>query len=377
MKKSILIWVGYHSKPWDIQDWINYGKGGSEVMAIKLAYRLKDLGYNVTISGGVKTNHKWGIDWINEHKFLEYFGPIGLTNPHSVNAKNHYNTVIGVNYIHFIRHIKDLNVTFDDAWFWMHNESYHRWYRGGELDDYKQYFKNDKLRGIIGVSDFHKKYLQKEASKLFDYTTNDSNTYIHSIDNAIDLDDYKVWKGRNIVIDDNNKIPDRIIWTSSADRGLDFILENWESWKQKVPGLSLAILSPPYSVGWFDKSRLDKLKDIEWLGNKCPLDVKKEIAKSTYWIYSSDYIETYCISALEMMMGKVKIITNGTGNIKNLVNNDRGTLIKGDENEVIEAIISDKINPDNMNRKTVSAYEFAKQHNWDIRVNEWINLLNL
>ena len=49
-----------------------------------------------------------------------------------------------------------------------------------------------------------------------------------------------------------------------------------------------------------------------------------------------------------MMMGRVKIITNGTGNLKNLVTEDRGTLVGNDVNEIWEAIIADKINPEIM-----------------------------
>ena len=376
MKKSILIWVGYHSSNWDIQDWIDYGKGGSEVMAIKLAYKLKDLGYDVTIGGHVNTRHKWGVDWIHDGKFLEHMGPIGLTNPHRVNAKAHYDVVIGLNYIHFIKHIEDLKITFDDAWFWMHNEYYHKWYRGDELEDYKKYFKHDKFRGVVGVSEFHKEYLKEKANELFDYTIDESNTYIHSIDNAIDLDDYKVWKGKDITIGDGTSIANRIIWSSSPDRGLDFILDNWNDWKQRVPSLSLAILCPPYSVGWFDKNKMKGLKDVEWLGNKCPLDVKQEIDKSEYWIYNSNYFETYCISALEMMMGRVKIITNGPGNIKNLVGDNRGMIVSNNPDDTISIIENNTGNP-YQDESLEDIRNWAKQHNWDTRVLEWINLLNL
>jgi len=97
--------------------------------------------------------------------------------------------------------------------------------------------------------------------------------------------------------------------------------------------------------------------------------------KAEYWIYSSDYTETYCITALEMMMGGVKIITNGTGNIKNLVTEDRGTLVGNDASEIWEAIMMDKINPDTMTRKLVNASEFARKQNWEVRCQEWLNLI--
>ena len=74
-------------------------------------------------------------------------------------------------------------------------------------------------------------------------------------------------------------------------------------------------------------------------------------------------------------MGRVKIITNGAGNIKNLVTQDRGTLVGDNANEIIEAIIMDKINPEIATGKLDNAYEFAAGENWNVRVQEWLNLI--
>ena len=375
MKKSILIWVGYCSKKWDINTWIREGIGGSECMSIKLAYKLKDLGYDVTIAGDVKTGDWWGVKWINKDKLISNRGPVGLSNPHNIHVKDHYNVLIGVNYAHFMKHLDDVNITYDDAWFWMHNEYYYLWHNGNKLDSLKEYFKHDKFRGVIGVSKYHEVKLKEKANELFNYTWDESNTYIRYVDNAIDLDDYKNWMGEDIEIGDGTKIPGRIIWTSSPDRGLDFILDNWKDWKKRVPELSLAILSPPYSAGWFDQSKMKGLKDVEWLGNKCPLDVKKEIDKSEYWIYISNYFETYCISALEMMMGKVKIITNGTGNIKHLIGGTKG-IVMNNPDDTINFIERDMINP-HIDPRLNEAYDYAVEQNWDNRVKEWIKLLNI
>jgi hypothetical protein len=118
------------------------------------------------------------------------------------------------------------------------------------------------------------------------------------------------------------------------------------------------------------------LKDVEWLGNRCPLDVKQEIDKSEYWIYNSNYFETYCISALEMMMGRVKIITNGPGNIKNLVGDNRGKIVSNNPEDTISIIEINTGNP-YQDESLEDIRNWAKQHNWDTRVLEWINLLNL
>ena len=378
--KSVLLWVGYHANRWDARNWVENGIGGSEYSMLKLAYRLQSKGYDVTVAGDVNTGWLWGVQWVNQDMLSSNRGPRGLSEAHDVRIKNHYNIIIGNNYISYIKHLEDASISFDKAYFWMHNEDYYPWYKGGELNEYKSYFKHPKLKAIIGVSKFHANILKENASKLFDYTPHEAHTYIRSIDNAIDLNDYTEWKNEPITIDTDNKVKGRIIWSSSPDRGLDMILSNWSDWKAKRPDLSLVVCSPPYSVDWLDKKMLKGLKDVEWKANLCPLDLKREIAKAEYWIYCSDYVETYCISALEMMMGKVKIMTTGTGNIMSLIGNgDRGEICTMDPDTVINDLLNDINKPIYNTRQTNKvnkAFTWARNENWDNRVNEWIKMID-
>lgn len=380
VNKSVLLWVGYHAQKWDARNWVENGIGGSEYSMLKLAYKLQSKGYDVTVAGDVQLGWLWGVKWVNEDALKNNRGPRGLNEAHDVRVKDHYDIVIGNNYISFIKHLEAVNISFDKAYFWMHNEDYYKWYKGEELNEYKSYFKHPKLKAIIGVSKFHANILKENASKLFDYTPHEAHTYIRSIDNAIDLDDYTEWKNEPIEIDTDNKVKGRVIWSSSPDRGLDMILRNWKDWKAKRPDLSLVVCSPPYSVGWLDKKMLKGLKGVEWKANLCPLDLKREIAKAEYWIYCSDYVETYCISALEMMMGKVKIMTTGTGNIMSLIGSgDRGEICTMDPDSVINDLLNDINKPIYNTRQTNKvnkALRWASNENWDNRVNEWIKMIN-
>ena len=380
VNKSVLLWVGYHAQKWDARNWVEQGMGGSEYSMLKLAYKLQNKGYDVTVAGDVQVGWLWGVKWVNEDALKNNRGPRGLNEAHDVRVKDHYDIVVGNNYISFIKHLEAVDISFDKAYFWMHNEDYYKWYKGEELNEYKSYFKHPKLKAIIGVSKFHANILKENASKLFNYTPQEANTYIRSIDNAIDLDDYTEWKNVPIEIDTDNKVKGRVIWSSSPDRGLEMILRNWSDWKAKRPDLSLVVCSPPYSVNWLDKKLLDGLKDVEWKANLCPLDLKREIAKAEYWIYCSDYVETYCISALEMMMGKVKIMTTGTGNIMSLIGSgDRGEICDMNPDTVINNLLNDINKPlynTRQTNKVNKALRWAKNENWDNRVNEWISLIN-
>ena len=52
---KIMFWVGYANPAWDKGDWMSRGMGGSEYCVIKLADYLDNEGWDVTISGDVKT----------------------------------------------------------------------------------------------------------------------------------------------------------------------------------------------------------------------------------------------------------------------------------------------------------------------------------
>ena len=102
--------------------------------------------------------------------------------------------------------------------------------------------------------------------------------------------------------------------------------------------------------------------------------------KAEYWIYQSDYLETYCITALEMMMARVKIITNGTGNIINLMNGgDNGTIIDNNPDTIIDTLkndIDDRTTAMRMFKCLDKAESFARENNWDVRVNEWLEMID-
>jgi hypothetical protein len=168
---------------------LDKGIGGSEYCVIKLAHYLKLKGHDVTISGDINEGVFDGVKYIYYGNFHRYQGPIGTTQPHNLQVYPHYDVVIATNYLHFIKHLEDYKIKFDKAYFWMHNEYFYKWYKGGELKDWSNYLNDDRLKGIVGVSNFHKNYLTEHKSELFKYSDN-NHTDIISVDNAIDLDDY-------------------------------------------------------------------------------------------------------------------------------------------------------------------------------------------
>ena len=172
----------------------------------------------------------------------------------------------------------------------------------------------------------------------------------------------------------HDKIKGKIIWSSSPDRGLKLLLDNWDKIKAVMPNATLDVCSPPYAETWTERD-YSNLDGVTWVGSLNHYDLRKQIGKAEYWIYSSEYLETYCITALEMLRGKVKIITNGTGNIQNIVGDycvETSTV-----NDILSTLHldqTDKAFAYKWQSRLQLGQQYAQRQDWDLRVHEWIGL---
>ena len=78
-------------------------------------------------------------------------------------------------------------------------------------------------------------------------------------------------------------------------------------------------------------------------------------------------------------MGKVKCITNGTGNIKNIITPNRGEIVDMNPDTVKNILVkdvTDKIFNEEWNSKTETSKMWAMEQNWGNRVMEWNEMIN-
>ena len=383
---KILFYTGYSKDKWNKQTWESEGIGGSEYCVIKLAEYLAKEGHTVVVTGNVEGCY------MNKVTYVDYEAVLNKGNERGANsiAFTVFDWAIGVNYIHYMEALDGASLYYKKSLFWMHNTDFHDWYLGNKMDNARELLGSEKMNGIVCVSEWQREYIKKEYSSSFIHNNIDPNTYIHVVNNAIDLSD---WDDIN-----DEKVKDRIIYSSATDRGLDSLLEMFPTLKNNNPNLSLHICTPPYSEKWgYDVPELDGVK---WLGALQPKQLYSEISKAEYWLYPSVYPETFCISALEMMIGGVKMLSTNTGNLDNLITpfaniidleSTAGYGIKGYEditrgdiqnkmtaamNRNNGACHDDKAYHYEWYRKTSNAKKWVKFQTWDIRVHDWITLLN-
>ncbi len=377
-KPKIMFYVGYSKKPWNPSNWTREGIGGSEYCVIKLSEKLAERGWEVWVVGEVRSCHVKGVTYLSTEQILNKGNERGT---HAI-AFSKFDWVVGVNYIHFLKALDDNDISFYSSAFWMHNEYFHDYYKGERLENADEILVDERIDHIICVSEWQREYIKNQFKKALGNSNRDLSTYIQVLNNAIDPTDWE-----HCVFPKNKH---SFVYTSATDRGLDKVLKMWPRIKQMLPYASLNIAAPPYSVDWgYDIDKIMQLKDVWWHGNLPPKKLYDLISRSEYWLYPSKYLETYCITALEMMMGGVKILSTNTGNLNDLLDR-RGVIVdSGMDDQAIEDVFITAIARNNgscHDDKKFHYYWFAntmrnkiwvQNENWDVRTDEWENVLRL
>jgi len=345
---KILFCIGYQKEAYSPNKWIEEGSGGSEYAVMKLSEKMSSLGHEVVVTGEVITGMYEGV------RYLSY---------EDLGVNQHYDVVIATNYIHYLQELDSREITFDRSYFWVHNNEFYPWWNGETLEqDGRPNLHNSRLTKVIAVSEYSKNKLLQVYPEM--------EGKIEVIPNAIDPSDWNVY-GRV------QKIKDRFIYSSAADRGLMNLLNMWGDIKKIKPNASLVVATPPYALEWYDSYKTN-LQDVEFIGSLPPSRLYEEILKSEYWMYPSYYDETYCITALEMMKGRVKIISSDTGNLLSLLQG-KGKLISSamdlDEmkTEMLKVLELEKNNPNSLQSFLDNANRYANNQNWDNVADIWFN----
>ena len=341
----VLFYVGYQKERFDKSTYLDHGIGGSEYCVIKLSQQFSDNGHNVIVSGDVYTEYIDGVSYVNMD---------------DLDTDQHFDVVIATNYINYVQFLEDINVTYDKSIFWMHNTEFYPYYNGDVLpNDGMDYLLDDRVNKIVGVSEYHANKLKRLYPKV-------SHKITH-IDNAIDLEqiDY-------IPVP---RIEDKFVYTSAADRGLRNLLDMWPDIKKMKPNATLYVATPPYGLEWY-KQYIEDLDGVYFLGSLSPTKLYETIKSSEYWVYPSQYDETYCITALEMMACGVKIISTDTGNLKNLLSNRGGVVNSEVDVDIMKQSILDTLQfvdsrPDIQQNNLRSARNYAEGQTWGKRYTDW------
>lgn len=325
-----------------IEDWgpesLETGCGGSEEAVIQLSKRLVKLGWEVTIYNNcIKEGVVDGVNWIRFERF---------------NPRDMFNIL----------------VSWRSNIFPLARSAVKRYVDLHDVPDNKDLFTLDNTAGVkmLAKSQFHRSLFPRLPDDRFVI-----------IPNGIDTNQFPI---KNVL-----KQKNALVWTSSYDRGLEYLLEMWPDILEEVPGATLDVY---YGFDLFDKTprgksnagKMWKAKMLELLQQKSVVEHgrvgSKEVAKAylgaDVFAYPSDFPEIDFISLTKAQAAKMVPITTSHAV---LTERNQGILIEGDihDSTVREEFKRELIAllKDNDRKQAIRDKLDVGEYDWDTVVSRW------
>ena len=232
-----------------------------------------------------------------------------------------------------------------------------------------------KFTHIVVLTEWHKRYVLKRYEFL-------SPEQLVVIPNGIDIDRF---------IGEIERNPKKVIYSSSPDRGLDYILEHvWPRVLKVEPEAELHIyygwnnfdkfMGMFPQLGQFKSKMIDLLssaKNVIQHGRISQEKLAKEMMSAGVWLYPTYFSETYCITAVEVQLAGCYPVTNDLAALAETVQS--GTVFRlaewplEDENTREQYAVATvaAMNIDPSVREAVK--ESAPAHSWDEVAKMWVN----
>jgi GR25 family glycosyltransferase involved in LPS biosynthesis/glycosyltransferase involved in cell wall biosynthesis len=275
---NIVFHVGYFSNHWNA----NTGApGGSEQCVISLSEELAKLGHTVYVFGEVipiRTNNLIGS--------VTY-----CSLEQKSNIPHHIDVLIGVGYLHYLKPFEGFKV--DRKVFWLHNEEPYFWYNGLKMSESDIESALSSTDRFVCLTKWHKNDFLKRYPVL--------DKKVSIVGNGIDARKIRVGK---------TKITGSHIYASHAERGLSKVLDDFET---GVIAGHLHICTPKYGLEYLELHFLDRISknpNIVYHGALSQEELYELLSVMQYWYYPTQYNETYCITAIEMLAHHVIPMVN-------------------------------------------------------------------
>jgi glycosyltransferase involved in cell wall biosynthesis len=272
---------GSHPYPFDEELYKTKGFGGSETALVEVARHIKRItGRNVIVFNTRESEKtcESGVVYKPAQESYEYFS--------KYEPKAHFAW----------RH--SVKLTEAPTFVWGHD------LMTPGCDNFNNY------TAIIALSEFHKKFLQVTQNVPAD---------------KIIISRNGVNKARFDI--DVKKNENKIVWPSSPDRGLERAIDIIEIARAKSGrelelhvyyGLENLLRTPGLEKK--GQELIDLVKSKPWIkyhGNVDQTILAREMKEAVLWLYPANFIETYCITAIEAMYAGCFAIARELGALKN------------------------------------------------------------
>lgn len=326
--KSIVFFCSSAFEDWGPES-LETGCGGSEEAVIQLTKRLAKLGWEVTVYNNcIKERTVDGVNWVRFENF----------NPRDV-----FNVLISWRNNQFVED-RIASKKFID----MHDVPEKEFYTDETTKDTKIFVKSEYHRSLFGLED---------------------DRFI-VIPNGIDIKQFN----------QDNKVKNNLVWTSSYDRGLQNLLEMWDDIKKEVPDATLDVY---YGFELYDTTPWGKKPEGQkWKKYMLSLMEKEgithhgrvgtdEIAlaynKADIWAYPTEFPEICCITATKAQAAGAIPVTTEFASLKE---RNQGIMVEaGNWQAFKEELIS--LMKDEPRKKEIREKLDVSAYDWEEITKRW------
>ncbi len=217
---------------------------------------------------------------------------------------------------------------------------------------------------VFALSEFHKKYIV----------------------GMYGVPEHKIWVTSNGIdpmrfVGPKVKEPGKIVFSSSPDRGLDRALEVMDMVVRDYPQAKLHVyygFENLYKNGrGEDAKRLESLMRSKpytvYHGNISQTQLTKELASACVWLYPTNFLETYCITAVEMLCSKVWPVVRAWGALPDTLRNQKAFLLNSESAEPFACDVMQVLKGQMWEQIDVNPEDFS----WEKVAKSWIEFLSL
>jgi len=348
--KKILFYSGFAPFAWNYTYSTQHALGGSETALANLS-KLFPSDFEIYVAGNVLEEKIANND--NGHTNVTYVNIQNLSNLVKTNA---FHTVIVSRYVGFYDMYPE--TACYQSFIWGHDIVLLS--SGSNMDVESILSKwSDKITGCICQTEWHKKLFVTNYPMLKDK--------MFVINNGIILDKF---------INKPVKIPNRFIYTSCSERGLERLLKLWPQIIEKMPDAELYISSynrfPSNEFEFRLRDVIDRHEGVKHVGSLNKAQLYEMMASAEYWLYPTSFSETSCITAMEMLMSEVICIYYPLAGLNNTLGKYGIQVIPGTEIQSIMNLSEEKKAEMKINGK-----KYAMSCSWENRAKEWASVLGL
>ena len=339
---KILIYTGWITNLWNDSHLEEKALGGSE-KAVAYLTREFPKHYDIIVSGYVEDGAFGNVTYVHQNKLQ------------SILDRTEFHTIIISRNICFLNNFN--NIKCFQLVLSLHDNNILN--NGLSAEPVLEMYKN-KIDKVVTLTNWHK----SNITSLYPIINPNK---IEIINNGIDVLSFNANKN-------SNKTTNKFIWSSRSERGLHIVLNLWGNILEKIPDATLDICCyGDFPKDDEDEKMLEIINSYDSIihhGKLNSIQLYDLMSKSEYWLYTSTFPETSCITAMEMLMSEVICIYYPLAGLNDTVG-DYGIPVKhGEELEPILTLSNEKKKLLRENGK-----KYAMTCSWKNRAEQWTNML--